>query len=125
METEKQFEFKKLSGGRCAFVMRSKDIERTEVVSEEFAKEHYKGLRKQKNEVLQQLSQANKSLEANKVDKNEDVEKFIELANLASKYKKYLDASENSKSINKMLDEINQSMIQIEKVMPEVKRMKS
>lgn len=121
---EKKFEFKVLQGDKCAFVMKSDDIERTEVVTKQYAKEHYKDLIRQKGELMNQLSQANKQLEINKVEKNVELERFIEMANLANKYSVYMKAEENHKSIFNMIEGINDSMIKIEKALPEVKRMK-
>jgi hypothetical protein len=124
MTTDKKFEFKKLEGGKCAFVMKSADIERTEVVSEEFAKTHYKELITQKTELMNNLGKANRELETNKVEKDNELEHFIELANNAAKYKKYIDAQQNQKAILDMIESIEHSIASIEKVMPEVKRAK-
>jgi hypothetical protein len=121
---ESNFEFKKLGNNKCAFVMHSEDIERTEVVNEEYVKKHYSTLKEQKGEILNQLSQARKTAEQNKVEKSEDIEKFLALVEEAGKYKKYHEAELQQASISKMLTQINLSLEQMEKAMPELKRLK-
>lgn len=123
MENKKKFEFKKIDG-KCAFIMHSDQIERTELVSIEYARNHYTELVNQKNEMMANLGKVSRELENNKVEKDQELEHFIELANNAHKYKKYMDALENQKATMAMVDSINESIDAIEKVLPEVKRAK-
>jgi len=81
MEQKKKFEFKKLNENRYAFIMQSEDILRTEEVDKDYVKVHYGELQKQKQEVLNQLAQANKQLELNNIEYNAELEKFINMAN--------------------------------------------
>ncbi len=118
------FEFKKLGKGKCAFISKTEDIERTEVVSNEYVKKHYENLKNQKREMIQQGLHLNKQMEINKVEKDEELEKFIETANRAARYNKYFEAFNNKKGVDDMLERINTSLSQIEQVIPELKRMK-
>jgi hypothetical protein len=122
MKMEKKFEFKKISSDKYAFTMKSDDIERTEIVNKAFAKSHYEDISHQKVELLNNLSKANKDLEANKVEYDAELERFINLANNAAKYKKYMDATANHRSILDMIENINKSMDSMEKIIPELKR---
>jgi len=121
---EKRFEFKKVGKDKCAFIMHSDDIERTEVVSEEFAKNHYKNLLEQRNEVIENINKINKDVELNRVEQSDELERFIKNSIDAGKYKKFTDSLQNLKATKEMLDNINNSIEAIQKVMPEVKRMK-
>jgi len=122
---EKQFDFKKLDGGKYAFVMISDDIERTEVVSKKFAKEHYEELHKQKKDLMLNLGKTNTDLAANDVHYDAELEHFILLANNAAKYKKYMDLRANQTTLLKMMGEIDTSMANMEKTIPELKRNKN
>jgi hypothetical protein len=120
---KKEFEFKKVDG-KFAFIMHSPDIERTEVVTESFAKEHYADLIKQKEEQYANLGALNRQIEKFKVEKDDELEHFIELANKAANYKKYMDTQANHKATLDMIEMIEESMRKVEAVMPEWKRAK-
>lgn len=116
----KKFEFKK-EHDKCFFIMKTDEIERTEKVSEQFARDHYKDLIKQRAELVANIDKMNKDLEANKTENSPELEHFIELANKAGAYKKYMDLQANHKSALEMLDSITESMETIDKVLPYVK----
>lgn len=121
---EKSFEFKKVGKDKCAFIMHSDDIERTEIVSEEFAKKHYKELLTQRNEIIENIKKVNKEIENNRVEPSVELDKFIQHASIAQKYKKFTDNLQSLKATKDMLENVNNSIVAIEKAMPEVKRMK-
>jgi hypothetical protein len=73
---------------------------------------------------MENLGKIKRDREHNKVDEDTELEHFIELANNAAKYKKYMDAVQNEKATTDMLEKINESIMAIERVMPEVKRMR-
>ena len=120
---EKNFEFNKVDDGHYAFVMKTDDIERTEVVSKQFAKDHYNEIKAQKIEHMRNLSKVNHDLETNNVPKDDELEHFIRLANNAAKYKKFMDAQASRDAIVEMLEGINKSMTLMEQQIPELKRM--
>lgn len=119
---EKKISFKKIDENKFAFVLTTTDIERTEVVNKSFVKDHYEDLIRQKQELLNNLGATNKKLEMNKVEKNDELEHFIQLANNAAKYNQYLKTNEDLKVMTDMLENINISVSNIEHVLPEVKR---
>lgn len=116
----KKFEFKK-EHDKCFFIMHSDDIERTEKVSEEFARNHYKELVKQRQELNTNLDAMNKRLESNKVEKDDELENFIKLADKAAGYKKFMDLQSNHKATLDMLKSITETMETMEKVLPYLK----
>jgi hypothetical protein len=118
------FEFKKLAGGKCQFIMKSKDIERVETVSEKYAKDHYNELINQRTQLYEQMKMVNKDLEVNKVDKDIELENFINLVNNAAKYSKFMKAQDNQKGVLDMIDNVNESIKKIEIVYPELTRKK-
>lgn len=120
---DKKFEFNKISEDKYSFVMRSEDIERTEVVSKKFAKDHYTEIKDQKADLLKNLATANKLIERGEMVKDAEMDKFLEMANKAAEYKKAVEALSNRDAMLDMLEKITQSMESIEKVIPEVKRM--
>lgn len=125
MEQKKEptFEFKKLSENQYEFIMTNDDFTRTELTNKQFVKDHYKELVSQKAEIMANLGAVNKQLEINKIEKDDELQHFIELANKAAVYKKFMDSEKNQKSYIEMLEKINESMKRIEIVIPEVKRM--
>jgi vacuolar-type H+-ATPase subunit I/STV1 len=120
---EKNFEFKKIDEDHYAFVMKSENIERTEVVKKQFAKDHYKEIAEQKKEYMRNLSKINHDLDLNTIVKDDEMEKFIEMANNAAKYQKFQKLETDKKAILEMIDGINKSMTNMEQTIPELKRM--
>jgi hypothetical protein len=123
MEKQK-YEFKKLSSGKCAFILNTPDIERTEVVSEEYARNQYQKLKDDKNKHLEELQRINKKIKDLNIEKDDELEKFIELANRANKYSEYKKAVDHREGVLSMLGLIEESIKPIEAVLPQVKRMK-
>jgi hypothetical protein len=118
-----KFEFNKIDEDHYAFVMRSDDIERTEIVSKQFAKDHYKEIKDQKVDLMKNLATANKLIERGEMVKDAEMDKFLEMANKAAEYKKAVEALESRLAILDMIEKITQSMESIEQKIPEVKRM--
>ena len=121
---EQKFEFKKLGNGKCQFIRVMDEILRVETVSEAFAKNYYKDLVTQRAEVQNNLGIVHRQLEQNKIEKDLELEHFIDLNNRAAKYQKHLEAEANLKANLDLLKLIDDSMKPIEFAMPEVKRMK-
>ena len=117
------FEFLK-EGNKYVFVMKAEDIERREYVDKQYVLSHYNELEQQRNAMHENIKKINKELENNKVEKDDELEKFIAMANNAAKYKKYLDAQDNLKATLDMLERINESIKLIELKVPEAKRQK-
>ena len=118
------FELKKVAGGKCQLITHTPDLERVETVSEAFVKNMYREMREQKLQVEQQVSKVTKELKDNTVEKDIELEHFIELANAANRYHKMMKAEADLKATLKMLDNITDGMKPIEIAYPEVKRMK-
>lgn len=116
----KKFEFKK-EHDKCFFIMTSDEIKRTEEVSEQFARDHYKDLVRQRKEFNVNLEKLNADLKANTIEKDDELEKFIALANKAAGYKKYMDLQSNHKATLDMLSSITESMETMEKTLPYLK----
>jgi chaperonin cofactor prefoldin len=110
--------------GKVVFQSVTKDLLRKEYVSEDYAREQYRELKKQKENILANISKLNKDIADNKVEKNPELEHFLELANNAAAYKKCMDLQNNLEGSLKMLESIEASIKPIENVLPEVKRMK-
>ncbi len=119
-----KFEFKKIDNDKYAFVMHSPDIERTEVVSKDYVKQHYVELENQRINMMENLKTANKMIEQTMVEKDDELEQFIALANKAAKYNKYLDSVSKRDSALEMLHNIEESIKLIKTTLPEVERMK-
>jgi hypothetical protein len=121
----KKYEFKKVENNKYAFIMNAEDIVRTEVVSKDFAKKHYEELLKQRHDIMENISKMKREIENNKFDGDEqELERFIVLANAANKYNKYKDAVNNLKASEDMVSSINESIVNIENVITELKRVK-
>jgi len=122
---EKKFEFKKLSNNKYAFVMTTDDIERTEIVSKDFAMNHYNELLKQRQELMTNKVKIEKEIDNNKYDGDiEEIEHFMKLADAAGKYNKYKQAVSNKEATEDMVKAINESISAIEHTIPELKRVK-
>lgn len=118
------YDFKKTRDGKYAFIMKNDLIERTEVVDEKYVKEHYKELTNQKREYMENLGKINRDLEKFKVEKDPELEHFIELANKAANYAKYMNAQRDQESLLKLIDNTEEGIKHIEAVFPELKRAK-
>jgi len=121
---DKKMEFKKLANGKCAFLSGNDEVDRTEVVSVEYVKKHYREIADKKNENLNNLQSINKKIKENAVEMDAEMEKFIEMANKANRYAQHQKDLDAREGILKVLGIIEDSMKQIEKVLPEVKRLK-
>jgi hypothetical protein len=120
---ENKLSFKK-EDGKCVFILESKDILRKEYVSVEFARSHYTELIQQKKQTMDNLGAINRELKEVSVEKDKELEKFIEMANKAHKYHKMQEAEQKKAAAQEMLEKIELSMKNIENVLPEVKRTK-
>jgi hypothetical protein len=117
------FDFKKIDEDHYAFVMKSKDIERTEVVHKQYVKDHYKTIKEEKAEHMRGLSQVQKDIARAEFVKDAELDHFLELANKAADYAKGVKAMEQRDFHTDMIGKLSTSIEQIEKVLPEVKRM--
>lgn len=126
MEQEKKnkYDFRRGDDGRYEFILKTDEFERIEKVSLDSVKKHYKELQEQKINTQNMLNQSIKQLESISIRKDEELERFIELADKAAQYKRMLDMEKNKENALKMLEGINESIRLIEKVLPELKRMK-
>lgn len=118
-----KYDFKKISNDKFAFIGVTPNFVRTEECNKQYVKDHYKDMVNQRNELMKNMAQARKMMDDNKVEKDIEMERFIEMANNAAKYKKYLESENNHKAMLDMIENINGSLAQIEKVLPELKRM--
>jgi len=123
METE--YGLKKLANGQYEFTMKMPELLRTEVVSEESVRKHYKELRDRKNQSTEQLKLLNKKIKESELETDEELEKFIELANKAAKYNEFRQAKNQQKAVLDTLKRIEDEIARIEKVSPEFKRLKA
>lgn len=121
------YEFKKLGNGRVAFITKANDEAKTVTTIEttvDRAKEHYKQMISSKKELLSNLSKLNHELKVNEVKENDEMAKFIDMADNAAKYKKYQELVKTRKVMMEQLETADQTIKDVENSLPEVKRMK-
>lgn len=121
---KRELTIKKLEDGKYALISGTEEIERTEVVNEDYLRNQYKELIEQKNKILFDLQGINKKLKDSPVVFDEELEKFIALADKAAEYKKFMQLKDIQKGTTDMLEMINDSMKPIEAILPITKRLK-
>jgi hypothetical protein len=127
---QKKFELKKINEDKYKYIGhhplddKGRCLVREETVDKKFIKDHYKATLEHKQQQLNNLAQIQKSLEENHVDKSEEMEHFIEMANYAAKFKKFQDAQANKDATMNILKMLNEEIEIFEKAIPELKRAK-
>lgn len=128
MEMQKAtYECHKKDKNRFVFVTHSNDDNATVTAIEtslEYAKQHYKQCLEGKQSLLNDLARINKELERNKVDFDNELEHFIELADKAAAYKNAMKMKQNREVIMAQLKMSEQTIKDMELQLPELKRMK-
>lgn len=119
-----EYEFKKLGNGKVAFITKTDEATTTIETTVERAKNHYKEMIDGKQKLLNDLAKINKDLKDNEVVKNEEMEKFIQMANDANKYHKYQKLLTDRDVLLENLKMSERTIKDVETAMPEVKRMK-
>lgn len=94
------------------------------VVSEKFVKEYYANTKKEKEQHMNNIRALNRALERNKVEKDDELEHFILLANKARDYAQHMKDQEALEGELRMIDLIDESLKPIENLFPELKRAK-
>jgi hypothetical protein len=122
MSEQWDYDFVKLDNGHYAFISKNDDILRTEEVTKEFVKKQYDTEKEHKKKLMQQLGALNKLIENNNVVYDEELEKFIALADKAAKYKEYQKNIEQRDNALEMIDLSEQTTKKIEHVIPELMR---
>lgn len=117
-----KLEFKKVDNDKCQFISALPEVHRVETVNMDFVKRHIAELRKERKMYLGNLEKINEQLKDNKIEKDAEIEKFIELADKASGYKRYLDATKNRDGVLDILNKIDESIAAIENELPELKQ---
>ena len=128
MTKELKFEFNKIDEHHYAFVMKSEDIHRTEVVSKQYAKDHYKQLKEDIVKYNKALTEADKKLLTSSFVADKELDDLIAMNTRAADYAKKRDEHNKVSGEKEYLtDAIGKMRINIElmeKALPELKRMK-
>jgi hypothetical protein len=110
--------------GKYVFIMESDKFIRKEYVNKEVFKEGYEDIRKEHNRYLNELAAINKKIKELDVKQDEELEKFINLANRAAKYNEFQKMVEQRDSFLKNMELSSQQIKDMERVMPELSRRK-
>lgn len=110
--------------GKYVFVTETDEVVRKEYVSKETFKKNYEEVKAHRNKRRDELAAVNKRLKTIDVTKDDELEKFINLANKASQYNNMKKAEEEHDNVLNLLSLLDQQVSDMEKAMPELTRKK-
>lgn len=126
MEKQPKNELRKIGEDKYELKTEFENMHRTDVFNTGFLRDAYKSGVEEYNRVLEQLKKINKQLKEKEYTKQEiaEIEEFVRLNNAAREYEDYKKAQNQRDNALDMVERLRQQKEDIERVMPEVKRMK-
>ena len=126
MEKMPEIELKKVSNDKYELKTKFENMHRTDVFNSEFLKNAYRDGVSEYNRVVEQLKKINKTVKDKEYSKQDiqEIEEFVRLNNMAREYEEYKKTLSQRDNALDMLERLRKQKEDIEKAMPEVKRMK-
>lgn len=111
-----------LVDGKVVFSMETDTLLRTETVAKEQAIDLYKQSLTEKENIMKTIESHEKKISDMDIKHDEELEKFIEMANKANKYSEFKQLSEQRDNLLTNLNNLNLQIEDLENVLPELKK---
>ena len=113
-----------MKGTKVFFITETKELKRIEEVPKQAAIDLYRQSKEEKERLVQEINKIEKKIKSFDIKKDEELERFIELANKAAKYNEYRQAQDQRDNMLSNLNNYTMQIEDLEKAIPELKRAK-